>query len=463
MKHAQLRPLFKRRRFSWIFFLGFILPTLHLNFSIKAQASPPPHQTQNLSPVFSFQSPFEAPQPEDLPQNLLPSLSFLTLEQLREAGLESAKLNQSPWSGWYWPLQEGGLAYRYADPSFPHGSPWSTIFQYLKSHLGADAPSRFSPAEKYDRLLGDHSYSLTQAMLQLAEDHSSEGSIDGWMGYCTGWALASLMLPRPTHSVTLRAFDDQSEIEFLPSDIKALGSLLWATGSSPAQVVGTLCEESPVQRDPITGRPLHVACRDTNASTFHLVMTHLIGLYHRSFLMDSDSGYQIWNQPILNYSYSYFNPITSAAGPLESSKVPLREYKKDPFHDSRAPGTVSVIGIETHLTFIYETRPNAEKTDSELSDEQRHPLYRYELELDAQGKIMGGEWLTRLHPDLLWAPLPFTTPSTLGDPLVSPQEDWTPGHPLPPSWIQAAKKSQTQMQPLSILIQRLFEWSTQNP
>jgi len=413
-----------------------------------------------ISPPFIASHPFEAPQDQDLAKNLIQPLMFNTLEQIRSAGLESAELSQSPWSGWYWPLSEGGLAYRYADPDFPSTAGWTSILNYLKTHQGQGPISRLSPAEKYDLLVGDQNFSLTQAMLQLSEDHSSQGSIDSWMGFCTGWALSSIMLPRPTHSVTLLAADGRTEIEFLPSDIKALGSLLWTTGSSPALVVGTTCEENPVQRDLITGRPLHSFCRDTNPATFHLAMTHILGLNRRSFLIDSDSGFQIWNQPVSSYKTSFFNPITGNAGSIELSKVSLANYTKDPFHSVRAPETAFLIGVETHLTFIYETRPSSEKTDSETWDEKRHPIYRYELELDSSGKIIGGEWLTRLHPDVMWTPITSSIPSTSGDSLIDPKETWELKQSLPDSWLKAAKKSQIYMQPLSAITYRIFDWSS---
>jgi hypothetical protein len=410
------------------------------------------------------------PGSDDLARNLVDRLEFQTLGAMRAAGLEKAELRDRPWSGWYWPLNEGGLAARYADPELPTGASWPALSAYLWSVVGRGPVERLSPAEKYDLLLGDPGFGLTRAMLRQSDDSAIDGKIEAWLGYCTGWANAAMLLPRPVRSVTVLAADGNTRIELRPSDIKALGSLLWANASYPARLVGNLCVESPVRRDPVTGRPLDPRCRDTNPATFHLVLVNQIGAAGKSFLIDSDSGYQVWNQPVSSYRYAYFNPATGAPGTLEDSLVAVggREAEEqgrwsDPWAAFRAPGTRYLIGVETHLTFIYEKRPSLASIDDPASDEQRFPIYRYDLEIAADGKILGGEWHSRLHPDLLWFVPSGARPKTLGDKLVVPTERWSPGGTLPPSWIAAANSSKRAAQPLTVLVEKLFEWSAAVP
>lgn len=414
-----------------------------------------------MVPTFGFSATvFSAPEPNDIARNLVDEFKYDTLEQMKVAGLEQSQVSAQPWSGWYWPLNEGGLAYRYADITFPRGANWPTVSSYLLSTIGFGPVNRLSPAEKYDLLLGDGNFTMTRMMIQIAEDHKVGGNVDAWMGYCTGWANAAMMMPRPAHSVIVTAADGKTRIDFRPSDIKALGALLWANGGSPARVVGGLCQESPVRRDPVTGRAIDPACRDTNPATFHLSIVNQIGVSHRSFLIDSDSGYQIWNQPVSNYSYSYFNPATGKAAPLEEASVALSDFPNDVFKGFRAPGTKYVVGVETQLTFIYETRPSALPTDSPETDDKRVPVYRYDLELDASGKIIGGEWYSRLHPDLLWVAPPGSDPATRGDSFVHPGEHWDPEQPLPSSWLTAAASSEQYVQPLGVIVEKLFEWAS---
>ncbi|MGK5082606.1 hypothetical protein WDW37_04810 [Bdellovibrionota bacterium FG-1] len=406
---------------------------------------------------------FSAFEPNDVARNLVDEFKYDTLQQMRTAGLEQAQVPAQPWSGWYWPLNEGGLAYRYADLAFPKGTNvnWATVSNYLLSTLGVGPVKDLSPMEKYDFLLGDGNFTLTRAMIKTADDHQSGGNVEAWMGYCTGWANASMMMPRPMHSVYVTAANGKTQIEFRPSDIKALGALLWANGSSPARVVGTVCQENPVRRDPTTGRALDPACRDTNPATFHLSMVNQIGVSRRSFLIDSDSGYQVWNQPVSSYSYTYFNPATGKLAPLEAASVRLSDLANDPFKGVRASGAKFVVGVETQLTFIYETRPNVQQTDSPETDEKRVPVYKYDLELDDAGQIIGGEWYSRLHPDVLWVALPGSHPATSGDALVHPGDQWRPRQPLPTSWRTAARASGQYLQPLGLIVDKLFEWASQ--
>ncbi len=403
---------------------------------------------------------FSAPEPNDLTRNVVDEFKYDTLEQMKLAGLEQAQVHAQPWSGWYWPLIDGGLAYRYADPAFPSGTPWANVSKYLLSTLGNGGVANLSPAEKYDLLLGDGNFTLTRSMIKTAEDHQTNGIVEGWMGYCTGWANAAMMMPRPVHSVITTAVDGITQIEFRPSDIKALGVLLWANGAWPARVVGTLCQSNPLRRNPTTGRELDAECRDTNPATFHLSMTNQIGVSGRSFIIDSDPGYQVWNQPVSSYSYTYFNPATGKPGPLETARIALRDFINDPLKDFRDPAKKYLVGVETHLTFVYETRPTVNSTDAPETDEKRVPIYNYDLELDETGRIIGGEWHTRLHPDLIWVAPPDSHPMTIGDSLVNPTERWNPKQPLPSSWIISAKKSEQYLQPLGVIVDKLFDWAS---
>lgn len=388
-------------------------------------------------------------------------IKYITLEGMQVAGLEKAELASPPWSGWYFPLNEGGLANRYADPNFPQTGPWSTFEAYILKTLGQGPLENLSPSEKYDYLLGDSQFTLTRKMIETASTHQTHGTIEGWMGYCTGWANAAMMLPRPIHSVKVLGRDGQKPLLFRPSDIKALGALLWANGTFPTKLVGTQCQESPVKRDPLNDRPFDSSCRDVHPATWHLVTVNQLGANHRSFLIDSDPGFQIWNQPVSSYSYTYFHPITGKTGSLQTSKILLSEFQKDLFAPYRAPQTRFVVGIEMTLTFIYEKRPDLKDTDSRDTDVVRTPIYKYDLELDETGKIIGGEWWSRIHPDVLWVSLAGSIPSTVGDTqLQGDSSSWVSGQPLPESWVRAAIQSETCSQPLTRIVYQLFNMSS---
>ncbi len=160
--------------------------------------------------------------------------------------------------------------------------------------------------------------------------------------------------------------------------------------------------------------------------------------------------------------YSYFNPSTERPTSFEEAHVALSDIKSDKFSGLRADGTKFVIGIEMNLTFIYETRPSLDMNDSADRDELRHPIYRYELESDEAGHIIGGEWRTRIHPDVLWLAQANSHSMTVGDrELQHDSTIWNRDEILPAAWIDGAKISEKYSQPLAKIVEHLFVWANQ--
>ncbi len=412
---------------------------------------------ENRADAPRFASPFSAPEQGSLAQHLADNFQFETLEQMEANSLRQATVREAPWSGWYWPFSEGALASRYADPLYPRKEPWSKIASYLNSTLGAIRIDELSPAEKYDLLMGDPNFTLTRAMIKNASHQVRGGQIEPWIGYCTGTAAASVSLPRPNRSVTLIAADGINHIEFRPDDVKALGSLLWSTGVFPFKTAGRACNEEPVRLDPVSGRAIDTNCREVNPATFHLTVVNQIGLNGRAPLMDADYGYEVWNHAIRSYSFEYFNPITNAVSELDQAKVRVADFPNDKLASFRAPGTAAIVGIEMKVEFVYVREPEPVGTDAPERDLVRSPVYRYDLELDASGRILGGEWHSRHRPDVLWLPGKGPLPDTAGDKLLDRDApDWQLDQPIPPAWSAASVVGAKRSQPLNRVVRRLF-------
>ena len=86
----------------------------------------------------------------------------------------------------------------------------------------------------------------------------------------------------------------------------------------------------------------------------------------------------------------------------------------------------------------------------------------YDLELDAKGNIVGGEWYTNAHPDFLWVP-------DQKERAVSPADrflrgEWNAGkEALPASWTSAAVRASQGQQPLAKVVEALIEASSGKP
>jgi hypothetical protein len=415
----------------------------------------------------------------DLVENLveLPSDQIVrNVTAMDQMGLRAATLPTHPWSDDYWAIYKGVLGARYADGSFPNSSDWSVNASYVK----ADATSfqaltqtgrtteldRLSPAEKYDLLVGDKNLTLTKAMWAEGESYfNSSGKVETWMGICHGWAAASYMLPRPAKVVTVVASDGKTRVNFYPSDIKALSSLLWAKYSYGSRFISSRCnKKDPSRATPVgntVGRVDDNVCFDTNPGTWHMTVVNRIGIEKKSFVMDATFDYEVWNQPVKGYSINYFNPKTGkSTSTLQSAVIPYSEYKNDPYAGFRKTNSnlKKIVGVEMRVEYVVETSPNQSTYNSSQFDLDREVTYRYDLELDADGKILGGEWHTKEHPDFLWTPSQDERAVSVGDYAIA-NAKWDTSKAVPAIYKVAASRASAHGQPLAAVVEGLLSLS----
>lgn len=396
----------------------------------------------------------------DRAQDLVDQMSVWTLEEMEAADLRSTTLGESPWSGSYWPLYEGELANRYADPAFPRSMNWKTNQAYIMGHLDDSTVGALSPAEKYDLLVGDANHGLTRSSLSAGEEYYTRaGHVESWMGICHGWSPAAYMEPRPIHSVTVPAADGVTQISFRPSDLKALGSLLWANGTFENRFIGTRCDVENPKTD-VNGRILDPACFDENPATWHLAVVNQIGASRRSFIMDAAYDYQVWNQPIYSYTYSYFNPQTlQPSDSITGGTVAREAFTKDKFSTYRSEKAAYFVGISMDLTYVSETSPSTAASDTAAQDSRITVHYLYDLELDSDHQLLGGEWYRNAHPDFLWSAVKGTHAVANGDVGLTPDLGllWDGRTLLPDSWLSVASASSNEGQPLAHVVEALLE------
>ena len=416
-----------------------------------------------LEQILPGRAPFKN---NDLAENLVDKLNtplLRRLEDMEGAKLTTAKLSESPWSDFYWPIFQGILGARYADPRSPTSQNWQERRKHTEARpllsIVRDAQQAevdlLSPSEKYDLLIGQMTAPLTESMWNQGRGYfERSGSVETWMGICHGWAPASFMLPRPTRVVTLPSADKRFQLHFFPADIKALGSLLWASSRTPTRFIGGRCNDSKPAAD-ANGRVQSDDCFDTNPGSWHLSVVNQIGAARRSMIIDATFDYEVWNQPVLGYTYSYFNPITrTRTANLKEAIVAKSAHTKDPFKAYRSERCVNIAGIVMELVYIAETNPSHATSDSAAQDRTVSVFYVYDLELDAEGKVLGGEWYSNKHPDFLWTPPPNTMPSTIGDRLATGV--WNSQIGLPDAWRDAANASAQNGQPLEKIVSALF-------
>lgn len=391
-----------------------------------------------------------------------------TLEAIELAQLRSGEVEIQPWSDDYWPTYAGILGNRYSDINFPRADDWSENFKFITAKLFFDIfksedssqINQLSPSEKYDLIFGaenNKDRNLTQSMWKQGQHYfDSSGEVETWMGICHGWAPASYMAKRPIKSAEVFAYDGKTKIKFYPADVKALTSLLWATAESPVRFLGGRCNEKNPQRDE-NGRIISGECFDTNPMTWHLAVVNQLGNSKRSFVFDATYDYQVWNQPIVSYHYKYFNPKTKQEfESIDEARVSLADFSDDKFKKYRSSKTEAIVGVAMSVKYIVETLPEQREIDSPQFDATRQVVYLYDIELDKERKMIGGEWYSNAHPDFLWSPTIDADPMTVGDYYLLGVPLWDGKTQVPQNWIENSLLSSQRGSPLAKIVNSLM-------
>jgi hypothetical protein len=372
----------------------------------------------------------------------------------------SGRADVMPWSGYYWPIKNGVISVRYSpnekntvreyNPvthTLTRPLTWEqsvTKYKQPEEHkeitknlqgknLSEYINENYSPSEKYDFLVGDYDYTLTNMM--KAEGYyvkrDPDGDVAGWMGICHGWSPASYMEKRPQQSVKLLASDGVTEVEFLPDDIKALVTLFWAEGNYTTKFIGSNCRyenRDEIPSDPETGLWTDPNCFSLSPAALTIAMANQIGIKKKNLIFDPDSNGEIWNQPVYSYEMNYFHLLKSetynrTSTTLTNSKVSvsdLEPHRDDKFINlllkNKSTNTKTFVGMTMTVNFIFELGPIHGVKHRE--DNKQKSKYMYVLELDENDKIVGGEWVHNSHPTFIWMPDEHTKISTYEDRFV---------------------------------------------
>lgn len=394
------------------------------------------------------------------------------LGEMDQAELHKKAVPVQPWSDDYWPIYAGVLGKRYADSERIYTSNWQEAHNYVEEkpidhYLQNNLTDFLSPSEKYDLLVGDKDGSLTKEMWHEGEVYFFRDSkVETWMGICHGWAPASFMLDRPTQKVSVLAADGITVINFYPSDIKGLSSLLWANAQVPSKFVGSRCNNKAPELDSENGRIIDTKCFDTNPGTWHESIVNQIGVSKRAFVMDATFDYEVWNQPVISYEYSYFNVKTAAVfSTWDEAAIKLKKYENDKFKKYRSEESRYVVGVQMTVVYLSETSPDHSEFDSAERDSTREVTYRYDLEVDNYGNILGGEWYTNAHPDFMWTPAISARATTRADAYLS--EVWKSEKisgvykGIPKAWTPYAVQASGYSLPLASVVEGLIKRSNE--
>lgn len=199
-----------------------------------------------------------------------PGIATMALSETNLARIvtshSKAEVKPTPWASWWFPYGSNGIATAAAK--------YDTVYQnYLRSR-GADV-SNYQEAAAWER-----------------RRHSpSWPTFESWFGHCNGWSAAALHYPEPRAPKTIDG------VEFSVGDQKALLAESWMEFSG--DFVGKRVNDK--------GDFSSSAYWDIAPAQFTLILANVVSGGKRGIVFDRYSGDQIWNQPLVAYT---FEPIT---------------------------------------------------------------------------------------------------------------------------------------------------------
>jgi hypothetical protein len=402
----------------------------------------------------------------DDPQPLSPGVRIETnLRSIDASSKRKVPNRYAPWSDVGWKANHGLVAERYNDPNYEQLGGWNEMSQYLSDNSAArilryDPWSRdqwirsLSPAEKYDLVLGIASDGLASHIAGfLNETLGSDPEFPSWWGLCEGSAPASVFYPEPTKAVVLHSEAYNLDVPFYAPDIKGLATQLWSRFNTNLDMpeAGTQCKKENEENG---------MCFDDNPATFHAAVHHFLDTNVSAgyLIADWDPTPVVWNFPFVAYSESYYRVDKGSdkkVDTLAAAAVPVSDWSADPRRSKRSPGTAYLVGVKMDVSYGVNQTQRAPNEGS-LKRKINTRTLIYELELDPNYNLLGGEWVAGTHPDLLWSVPKGTVPD-------SPAESQLPSQGgengvIPKAWGAAAKASALKLTPLrrvvDILIQR---------
>ena len=119
---------------------------------------------------------------------------------------------------------------------------------------------------------------------------------------------------------------------------------------------------------------------DLNPGSFHMLLGNLLGK-GTAFGIDCDNGAQKWNQPV----HAFDSEIVERRSP-----------------DKRASSeAVTELVIRSNVTYTMEIDPQHESAAERGNQYNKTETYTYTVELDADGEIVGGQWLLEVDNGFL--------------------------------------------------------------
>lgn len=282
--------------------------------------------------------------------------------------------------------------------------------------FAADAFSTVEPLQvKSTNWYGRSTSAPQRIQLDVTFSKDGESQLYRIEGHEAGWAGSRLDRQELVLSTRIFSGKRNSEGEFVKDQVIAsatpedIGRYVTETGdylTDGGQYVvdmekvrghwARITGLSPEEVDPESYHHLKYfkSCRDVNAGSFHLAMTRYLssggvalndGDKPHGFVIDFDTGKQVWNFPVFKFETKIGEP-TPLTVILDDDSI------QDPYRTWRAEDASQIVDVYTKVGFGVENGPLI--TYDQSDEEASVGIFRYTLELNEDGYVVGGEWHT---------------------------------------------------------------------
>lgn len=281
------------------------------------------------------------------------------------------KDQRTGWPGSHWASFIGGIAHRWSAAD-PQNFKYKLLQLEDLKKLEANKLAELSPAEKFDIYNGDYSYPTVKKVYRTVSPNQSE-----WNGICHGYAPAAINHPEPATREFVNR--DGIKIHFYSSDVAGLLAFNYANvATTPVKLIGKRCNYNPGY---IPRRKLD-ECNDLNAGAFHIVLANKLGNEGVGFIADIDRYLEVWNHVAVGFQ----SQILNEEAPVNTS----------------AYGTVKRLYVESVVKYSAAIAPRFDPILNTEYAEYVDYTYNYYLDLDKNGNIIGGDWVSERRPDFVW-------------------------------------------------------------
>lgn len=301
-----------------------------------------------------------------------------------------------PWPSSYWPIYQDGINYQWsanqASPATKYAKAFGLDAQAFTKTVSQatgilSQSTRTSCSSNYQcSFLGDGSACAKRA------GESKGYCIPTWFGICHAWTPASILEAEPSCVVT------KNGVTFQPMDIKALLTQIYDGAMLDTVFTGVRFngDDNTTPKDKY-GRYTDSSRRDLGAGFFHIAISNILGVLNQTFILDVTGGAQVWNQPVYSYEMTEMVEMTAQQGAQQ-----FYNTNKYPFNNQAK----SLVYVEMKVTWMVEALEDGPLVQNgRAAAYTQSDTYTYLVELDANKRILGGEWLGASnadHPDFLW-------------------------------------------------------------